>query len=100
MSGLKVAVVGDKYNNPLFRATGLLTIEALSYEDAVRKTVEAAARSDVGLVIVLKHLVEDEDDFRRRITGVEKPVIILPTRWSGAEPINVDKLLARALGLG
>lgn len=100
MAEYKVAVVGDKYSNPLFRSAGLVTIEAFTYDDAVRKVVEAANRDDIGLIIVLKHLVEDEDDFRSRIKGVEKPVLVLPTKWATAEPINVDKLLARALGLG
>ncbi len=100
MGEYKVAVVGDKYNNPLFRSAGLVTIEAYSQDDAVRKVIEASRRDDIGLVIVLKHMIEDEEAFRNGIKDVEKPVLILPTRWATAEPINVDKLLAKALGLG
>ncbi|MEB3860921.1 MAG: hypothetical protein GSR84_01710 [Desulfurococcales archaeon] len=100
MGEYKVAVIGDKYNNPLFRSAGLVTIEAYSQDDVVRKVVEASRRDDIGLIIVLKHMIEDEETFRDGIKDVEKPVLILPTRWATAEPINVDKLLAKALGLG
>jgi len=98
--GYRIVVVGDKYNIPLFRSSGLTVVEAYTQADAVRRVVELNNRPDVGLIIVLKHVIEDEDEFRRLIKDVEKPVLVLPTKWARAEPINVDKLLAKALGLG
>ena len=98
--GYRVAVVGDKYNNPLFRSSGLLTVEAFNQDDAVSKVYELSRRGDVALIIVLKHLITDEDKFMNTVKDLDKPILILPTRWSKAEPVNIDKLIARALGLG
>ncbi|MEB3780936.1 MAG: hypothetical protein GSR85_12035 [Desulfurococcales archaeon] len=100
LEGYRIAVVGDKYNIPLFRSSGLTVVEAYTQTDAIRRVLELNNRADVGLIIVLKHIIGDEDEFRRMIKDVEKPVLVLPTKWARAEPINVDKLLAKALGLG
>ncbi len=96
-----VIVVADRPNKPLFRSVGAIVYEAEKQEDAAR-AVRSAVREnpDAALVIVLKHLVEDEDSFRDSLGDVGVPVLILPTRWAKAEPINVDRILAKALGLG
>ncbi len=96
----RIAVVGDRYSIPLFRSVGMVVEEAETQAGALDKVRSLASRGDVGLIIVLKHLIEDEDSFRRVVSGLGVPVLILPTKWSRAEPVNVDKLVARALGLG
>lgn len=96
----KVAVVGDRMSIPLFRSVGMPVEEAEDQKGAVEKVKSLASRGDIGLVIVLKHLVEDEDSFKKAVDGLGIPVLILPTKWSKAEPVNVDKLVAKALGLG
>ena len=96
----RIAVVGDKYSVPLFRSIGMITEEAETQAEALSRVKALASQGDIGLIIVLKHLVEDEDSFRRETGSIGVPVLILPTRWSKAEPVNVDKLVARALGLG
>ncbi len=96
----KILVVGDKLNLPLFRSSGLSVREASREEEVLEVLREAAAAREYALVIVLKHVVRDP----QRVTGeAEKlgiPVLVLPTPWSPAEKINVEKLLAKALGLG
>ncbi|MEB3779156.1 MAG: V-type ATP synthase subunit F [Desulfurococcales archaeon] len=96
----RIAVVGDRYSIPLFRSVGMVVEEAESQAGALDRVKALASRGDIGLIIVLKHLVEDEDSFRSEVGGMGVPVLILPTRWSKAEPVNVDKLVAKALGLG
>jgi len=97
----RIVAVADKINAPLFRSVGMSVYEAEGQDEAVGAVRRALERErDTVLVIVLKHLLEDEDGFRRALGDVPVPVLILPTRWAGAEPINVEKLLAKALGLG
>ena len=96
----KILVVGDKLSLPLFRSSGISVREATREEEVLEALREAAEKDEYALVIVLKHVVEDP----QRVTGeAEKlgvPVLVLPTPWSPAEKINVEKLLAKALGLG
>ncbi len=95
----RVVVVSDGVNAPLFRSVGFPVREASSQAE-VEAALEAEARRGAALVIVLKHLVEDEDALRRRAEKAGVPVLILPTLWAKAEPINVERILAKALGLG
>ena len=96
----RVLVVGDGLTLPLFRSVGLETVEAEGDDNVISAVREAAARGDVSLVIVLKHVVKDPD----RIVGEAQkygiPILVLPTIWAPAEKINVERLLAKALGLG
>ena len=97
----KVMVVGDRVNLPLFRSIGLVTAEARNAGEAIRIVREAAASGDIALVIVLKHIVSgSEDEVVRAAQEAGVPVLVLPTPRAPAEKINVEKLLARALGLG
>ena len=97
----RILVIADKYNSTLFRSVGLTVVEANNEADAVREARYSVRKlGDVALLIVLKHLVEDEDRFRKELEDLEVPLLILPTRWAKAEPINVEKLLAKALGFG
>ena len=96
----KLAVIADRANIPLFKSVGAVTVEASSEEEALRAVESLASRPDVGLVIVLRHIIEDEEEFRRKAEAAGVPILVLPTRWSRVEPINVDKLIARALGMG
>jgi V/A-type H+-transporting ATPase subunit F len=96
----KLAVVGDRANVPLFRSIGAVTVEASNEEEALRAVESLSSRPDVGLVVVLRHVISDEEEFRRKAEKFGVPLLVLPTRWSRVEPINVDKLIARALGMG
>lgn len=97
----RVLVIADGVNSPLFRSVGLTVYEARDHKQVV-ETIDYAMREhpDIAVVIVLKHLVEDEDSLRRVVEKHGVTLLILPTRWAKAEPINVDKLLAKALGFG
>ncbi len=96
----KLAVIGDRTNIPLFKSIGAITIEASNEEEALRAIESLYSRPEVGLVIVLRHIIDDEEEFRRKAEKYGVPLLVLPTRWSKVEPINVDKLIARALGMG
>ncbi|MEB3807174.1 MAG: hypothetical protein GSR73_06640 [Desulfurococcales archaeon] len=96
-----IVVVSDSVNAPLFRSVGFTVYEARDKKDLLDTISYAMQREqNAKLLIVLKHLVEDEDKLRRQVDQYDVTLLILPTRWAKAEPINVDKLLAKALGLG
>jgi len=78
----RIVAVADKVNAPLFRSVGIRVYEAGGQDEAVRAVRRALdAERDAVLVIVLKHLLEDEDEFRRALGDVGVPVLVLPTRW-------------------
>jgi len=96
----RVVVIGDRMSLPLFRSVGLETVEADRDDEVLSAIREAASRGDVSLVIVLKHVVSDPDRVVREAQERDIPVLVLPTLWAPAEKINVEMLLAKALGLG
>lgn len=94
-----VAVIGDRLSLPLFRMVGMKVLEANSQgeaEEAVRRAAQAGSK----IVVVLKHVVSDEERLREEAAKEGVTLLVLPTKWSKAEPINVEKLLMEALGLG
>ncbi len=94
----KILVIGDKLNLPLFRSTGIHVEEADNSDEIVRILKNYNGR--INLAIVLKHTVDDQDKVLKTAEELDIPLLILPTLWSPAEKINVEKLLAKALGLG
>ena len=95
----KVMVIGDEDTLPLFRSMGALTRVARNDDDIV-KTLRKAVEDEVALAIVLKHVVSDEERVRREARRLGITLLILPSRWAPPEPIDINKLIARALGLG
>jgi len=96
---VKVLVVGDEQSLPLFRMAGMSTLKASNQTEA-EEAVKRGVEEGYGLIIVLKHVISDEESLRRIVAGTGSIVFVLPTKWSKAEPINIEKLLAEALGLG
>ena len=96
----KVYVVGDRYTLPLFRGIGAVTREAYSAGEAL-DILREAVMAGAALVVVFKHILgEREEEFRREADKYGITVLVLPTRWAPAEPVNIEKLIAKALGLG
>ncbi|MEB2835786.1 MAG: hypothetical protein GSR80_001315 [Desulfurococcales archaeon] len=97
---MKVAVIGDAETLPLLRGLGAHAVEAVGDDAVVEALRGLASEGGYALAIVFKHAVEDEDRIRREARALGLPVLILPTLWAPAEPVNVERLLARALGFG
>ena len=95
----KLSVIGDRQSLVLFRMVGASTYEVQPGED-VEEAVRRAARDGSRLIIVLKHVVRDEERLRKAASQEGVTLLVLPTKWAKAEPINVEKLLMEALGLG
>ena len=95
----KVVVLGDRETLPLFKSAGFMTIEAYSQSQALSIISRLQSSSDIALIIVLKHILDNEEEFKAKTADSHIPIFILPTLRSPGEPIDVNKLLAKALGL-
>jgi V/A-type H+-transporting ATPase subunit F len=95
----KVVVVGDRETLPLFRSAGFMTFEAYSQSQALNIVTRLQNSDDVVLIVVLRHILDNEEEFKAKTSGSRIPVFVLPTLWSPGEPLDVNKLLAKALGL-
>ena len=95
----KLLVIGDEDTLPLFRSMGALTRTAKNDDDII-KVLRRASENEVALAIVLKHIVNDEERIKREARRLGITLLILPSRWAPPEPIDINKLIARALGLG
>lgn len=95
----KVLVVGDENSLALFRMAGM-SVKVVSSQAEAEAAVSEAPAKGFSLVIVLRHVVSDEDSIRKIAKSAGVTLLLLPTKWSRGEPINVEKLLLQALGLG
>ena len=95
----KVVVIGDRETLPLFKSAGFTTVEAYSQAQALNIISRLQSSGDIVLIVVLKHIIDSEDEFKAKTAGSRIPVFVLPTLWSPGEPLDVNKLLAKALGL-
>jgi V/A-type H+-transporting ATPase subunit F len=95
----KVVVVGDRETLPLFKSAGFTTVEAYSQTQALNIVSRLQGSGDAVLIIVLKNIIDNEEEFKAKTAESRIPVFVLPTLWSPGEPLDVNKLLAKALGL-
>jgi V/A-type H+-transporting ATPase subunit F len=98
--GGALLVVGDEETLPLFRSLGARVRAARGDGEVLRVLREEAERGGTSLVIILKHVVDDEERVKREARRLGLTVLVLPTRWAPAEPIDINRLVARALGIG
>ena len=95
----RVVVLGDRDTLPLFKSAGFTTVEAYSQSQALNIIARLQESSDIALIIVLKHILSNVEEFKAKTAESKIPVFVLPTLWSPGEPLDVNKLLAKALGL-
>jgi len=97
-----IVVVADPYTAYALRLIGAESYPVDSAEEARRVLAELEAREDVGLVLVSAELFEEISDSVERLQRSRGDIIIarLPTVREPGKPMDVQKELLRALGMG
>ncbi|EZQ06996.1 MULTISPECIES: V-type ATP synthase subunit F [Acidianus] len=98
----KIVLVGDKYTVSLFEimgAEGIILEDPYQLENSL---ISLKKREDVDLVLVTKDIY---DPVREKvdpvISGQTKPLItVIPSPYSESAPMDVRKMVLRALGFG
>jgi vacuolar-type H+-ATPase subunit F/Vma7 len=98
--GKKGVVIGDEETTLLFKALGFKTVLAKNEKEVINSLRSIAQDETYGLAIVVKHVIENEERVREEARRLGLPVLILPTIKSPSKPININVLIARALGFG
>ena len=98
----KIVVIADPYTAALYRLLGVTVYEAATSGEARRALADAIEREDTGIVFIAAEyytvLEEDISAARRK----RKDIIIstLPTIRERGKPMDVQKELLKALGMG
>ncbi len=102
MAVKKVAVVADPYTVYALRLLGAEGYPASDPREAAERLREIAAREDIGLVLLSAEYYEDAEEAVRRLREERPDMIVarLPTVREPGEPMNVQKELLKALGMG
>ncbi|MEM1625937.1 MAG: V-type ATP synthase subunit F [Sulfolobaceae archaeon] len=98
----KVLVMGDRYTVSLFRLLGTegkVIEDPLTIEDHLR---ELRKREDLDVVLITKDIYEPiREKIDSFVIANKKPLIgIIPSPFSEAKPIDVRKIILKALGFG
>ncbi|EWG08005.1 MAG: vacuolar H+-transporting two-sector ATPase, F subunit [Candidatus Aramenus sulfurataquae] len=98
----KILLMGDKYTASLFRMVGT---EAQVVEDPfnLQKEIDnAKKRGDVDLILITRDLYEPvKEKLETVISNQTKPLItVIPSPFSESKPMDVRRMILRALGFG
>ncbi len=98
----KMIVVGDKYTVSLFRmlgAEGELVEDPYKLPEIISKLKK---REDLELMLITRDIYEPiKEKIDPLISEQRKPLItIIPSPFSESKPIDVKKMIMRALGFG
>ncbi|BAN89765.1 V-type ATP synthase subunit F [Aeropyrum camini] len=99
-AGGKLLAIVDRETAPLFMGVGASVVEVAGGDEVLRALRKGVAEGGARIVLVLKHLVEDEELLRREADRLGATLLVIPSMGEKAEPIDVKKLIARALGFG
>ncbi|MEM0015799.1 MAG: V-type ATP synthase subunit F [Saccharolobus sp.] len=98
----KVYVLGDRYTVSLFRMVGA---EGNFLEDPYilpNSISELKKREDIDLILITKDMYEPvKEKIDPLIANQKKPLVtIIPSPFSESKPVDVKKMIMRALGFG
>lgn len=103
MTEKRIAVIADPYIATFYRMLGLQSFTAKSVEEAKRLLTEILAREDIGIVFVAaEYMAGIDEEFLARLTAKRPDLIVttLPTPREKGKPMDVQKELLKALGMG
>jgi V/A-type H+-transporting ATPase subunit F len=102
MPSRKVAIVADPYTAQLYRLVGAKAFEASTRHEAVEALRKVATDAEIGLVLVAAEIYDQVEDEVERLRKTRRDIIVsrLPTLRSPGKPMDVQRELLRALGMG
>ena len=100
MSG-KVLVIGEPELVTAYRMLGCETLEASTPAQLLEELEKNSARGDVSIILLSQELSEPvRDEVDRIIEKSGKIISYLPTLRKRGEPVDLRKMMLRALGFG
>ena len=98
----RIVVMADEVTCTAFRLLGAETIAVNDHEEAIKVLNEIRMRDDVGVVLVAQHIIAPiKEEIENMASKIRTPIIsFLPTKQMPGEPIDMRKLLMKALGFG
>ena len=103
MAEKRIAVVADPYIAALYRMLGLLSFTASSVDEAKKVLMELLSRGDVGIVFIAAEYYSGLGEEVLRAVESKRPdliVTVLPTLREKGKPMDVQRELLKALGMG
>ena len=102
MARRAVAVIADSYTAQLYRLMGAIAYEASTVEEAARALREVESNANVGVLLVASELYDQLADEIEAVRRRRADLIVsrLPTLRSPGKPMDVQRELLRALGMG
>jgi len=99
----RIAVIADPYMATLYRMIGLQVFRARSPEEARRLLLDLLAREDIGIVFVAAEYYSALGEDTLALVQRKRPDLIvtgLPTIREKGKPMDVQRELLKALGMG
>ena len=102
MPAKRLVVVADPYTVYAFRLLGAEGRPVRDPREAEEALRELEAREDVGLILLSAELFDDVEEAVRGLEARRPDLVVarLPTVREPGEPMNVQKELLKALGMG
>jgi V/A-type H+-transporting ATPase subunit F len=98
-----IAVIADPYVASMFRLLGLYSFSVSSEAEARAVLNELVSREDIGMIFVAAEIYQQlSEEFLASIRRQRPDLIIsgLPTIYERGKPMDVQKELLKALGMG
>ena len=96
-----VIVIGDEATVMMYRSIGCQGIIVSNPFDLLKKVELYARRSDVTVILVIQDLSEPvRTEIERIMEKTGKIISYIPTPRSAGQPVNMRKILMKALGFG
>jgi len=98
----RIAVIADPYTASLYKLLGVFVREADTSGKARRFLEELARQEDIGLVFIAAEYYDVLEEAIKSIRRERKDLVIavLPTPREKGKPMDVQRELLRALGMG
>ncbi len=93
-------VIGDEESSLLFRALGFKMLIATNESEVLGHLKDIAKEGKYALAIVMKHVIKNEENVRSEAKKLGISILVLPTRKAPSKPIDINILIAKALGFG